>query len=263
MKIFFKSALFILLFWSVNSTIKAANIESPFNDISFTTAKEVALVEKKLIFVDFYANWCVPCKWMDETTYTDKSLIAELRDRFIPVKINIDDFDGYTLKEEFNITVLPTVLILDENGRVIKRYEESMSSAQLNNELKNLSSNNIGVENKINISPKKALESDKNDRNPMNINDNSILEQNQSTVKTTNSYRVQVGAFSDYANTEKILKIIYDNFNEPVVVMNSYVNNSIVYKVFVGDFDNPQKAGILKSEIDKKLGINSIVKLVE
>ena len=38
---------------------------------SFTSAKLKASEEGKLFFLDFTASWCTPCKWMEETTFTD------------------------------------------------------------------------------------------------------------------------------------------------------------------------------------------------
>lgn len=241
------SAIILSLMFSISSYA-----DSPFTDISLTTAKELASVEGKLIYVDFYANWCVPCKWMDETTYTDKKVISSLNSKYISVKINIDDFDGYTLKEEYNVKVLPTVIIMDESGRVIKRFEESLPPSKLRDVLDGISGNptndNIGG---INVSPSSL------------IDNNSNLE-NNSTVKTTTiSYRVQVGVFSDYANTEKILTKLYENFNEPVIVLTSYLNDKTVYKVYAGDFPTIEEAEKLKIEIERKLGMKCLVKSFE
>ena len=139
MRSVFKYLSFFILSMIISNNAYSGNIDSPFSDISFTTAKELAAVEGKMVYIDFYANWCVPCKWMDETTYSDKKIISSLTQNFIPVKINIDDFDGYTLKEEYNVKVLPTVIILDENGRVIKRFEESLPPSKLKDVLEDVS----------------------------------------------------------------------------------------------------------------------------
>jgi hypothetical protein len=42
---------------------------------------------------------------MDETTYADRRVLGALKADFVSVKVNIDDFDGFTLKEEYNVTV--------------------------------------------------------------------------------------------------------------------------------------------------------------
>lgn len=235
----------------LNISTFANRTDSPFSDISLTTAKELAAVEGKLIYVDFYANWCVPCKWMDETTYADKKVISTLNSKYITVKINIDDFDGYTLKEEYNIKVLPTVLVLDESGRVIQRYEESLSPSKLSDVLEG-----------INLNPKNDNNREMN-VSPMSLIDNNNPENNTTVKTTTISYRVQVGVFSDYANTEKMLTKLYENFNEPVVVLTSYLNDKTVYKIYVGDFKTLEEAEILKEEIERKFNMKCFIKSFE
>lgn len=242
---------FILVFLVAASNIKANNLENPFASISLTTAKEIAQAEGKFVFIDFYADWCVPCKWMDEITYTDRNVISTLQNDFVSVKVNIDDFDGFTLKEEYKVKVLPTVIVLDQNGKVVKRYEESMSPSKLKDILVEISGNDDSIINhNENISPSELK------------NDNRTLDSN-ATVKTNKSYRVQVGAFTDYANTLNLVDNLNAQFDEPVIVMNSYVNNATVYKVFVGNFSKHEEADRLKNSIIKKFGVKGFVKSFE
>ena len=99
---------------------------------------------------------------------------------------------------------------------------------------------------------------------PTVLIDNNNEPENRLTVKTNQiSYRIQVGVFSDYANTEKMLTKLYENFNEPVVVLTDYLNNKTVYKIYVGDFPTIEEAEKLKIEIERKLGIKSIIKTFE
>ncbi len=240
--------LVILVFFTNNF---ANNTESPFSQISITTAKEIANAQGKYIFIDFYADWCVPCKWMDETTYTDQGVINTLKSNFVPVKVNIDDFDGYTLKAEYNIKVLPTILVISPNGKVIKRYEESLSPSKLKDVLLEIADNPAN-EYKENIKPEDFSKND----------DNRTIE-NPVTVKTNKSFRVQVGVFTDYANTVKLIDKLNSKFDEPVIIINGYLNDKTVYKVVIGDYENYDNAEILKSKINEQFGIKGIIKTFE
>jgi len=251
----------VVLMLFINSTNLIANNEdSPFSAISLTTAKELAQNEGKYIFVDFYADWCVPCKWMDETTYADKNVLKVLNDGFVSVKINIDDFDGYTLKEEYNVTVLPTVIVLDQSGKVIRRYEESMSPSKLKDILQDISIDNNNFKHTENVAPS-AFDKN-NDSGNLMKNDNSNLDEIV-IVKTNKSYRVQVGVYTDYANTLNIVNNLNANFDEPVVVLNSYLNSKTVYKIVVGDFDNKEGADLLKNKIFERFNIKGFVTVFE
>ena len=39
---------------------------------SLTSVVDQAIAENKLIFVDIYADWCTPCKMMDEDVFSDE-----------------------------------------------------------------------------------------------------------------------------------------------------------------------------------------------
>jgi thioredoxin 1 len=96
-----------------------------------TQAKE----SNKLVFIDFYANWCSPCSFMDETTFNDERLAMYVDKNFVAYKVDVEDFEGYNIKQQFNIKTLPTFLVLNSRGDVIGRYEESMGATKLQQEL--------------------------------------------------------------------------------------------------------------------------------
>jgi thioredoxin-like negative regulator of GroEL len=72
----------------------------------------------KPVFIDIWANWCVPCKQMDETTYVDPAVVEEMRG-FVPLKVDQDSSEIFC--ENHNVEGLPLVLYLDGEGREIGR----------------------------------------------------------------------------------------------------------------------------------------------
>ena len=73
---------------------------------------EVVLKEKKVL-VDFYANWCGPCRMLRPIL---DSVAEELNKKI--VSINIDD--NSSLAEKYNVLSIPC-LVLFENGKETKR----------------------------------------------------------------------------------------------------------------------------------------------
>ena len=105
--------------------------ELVFINDDLRTGLNKASGEGKLIFLEFWANYCTPCKIMEEYTFTAPTVIERMNGGYVPVKVNIQSFDGFDLKNQYKITVLPTIIVLDSKGRQVARYEESMSATQL------------------------------------------------------------------------------------------------------------------------------------
>jgi len=92
------------------------------------SALERAGAEGKPILANFYADWCVWCKRLDSTTLRDAKVAALLRDRVVPLRLDVDG-DGKQLSNEFRVDGLPTILVLDSAGREIGRIPGYMPPA--------------------------------------------------------------------------------------------------------------------------------------
>ncbi len=115
----------------IGSLQAAAPTAVRFFSVSLPTAKAQAAENGKLIFVDFTASWCMPCQWMDETTFNDPVLADYIGDNYIALKIDIEDFDGIAYKQQYDITLLPTMLIFNSKGELLEKVEESLASSTL------------------------------------------------------------------------------------------------------------------------------------
>ena len=128
--------IFFILFFA-NSLLANKTPQIVFIENNLEIAKQQAQADGKLIMVDFWADWCSPCKWMDEQTFNRPEVINYLNNNYISVRVNIDNLDGIAYKTQFGVRFLPTIIILDPNGKVIRMYEESMAPSKLLKVLKN------------------------------------------------------------------------------------------------------------------------------
>lgn len=82
-------------------------------NITESNFKEEVLGFKKLVLVDFYANWCGPCKMMSP-------IIDEIAEKIEDIKVgkvNVDE--NQELAIEYDVMSIPTLIIFKE-GQAIK-----------------------------------------------------------------------------------------------------------------------------------------------
>ena len=76
---------------------------------------EEVLNSEKTTIVDFYADWCGPCKMM--SPIIDK--IAEENQEFKVGKLNVDKAGDIAMR--YNVMSIPTIVII-KNGKVEKTF---------------------------------------------------------------------------------------------------------------------------------------------
>ncbi len=103
---------------------------------TFAEAKALAAKENKLIFMDAYAEWCGPCKRMAATVFTDDKVGQFFNDNFINLKVDMEKGEGTTLSNTFDVSAYPTLLFIDEKGKLVQKEvgaypaEQFMKAAQ-------------------------------------------------------------------------------------------------------------------------------------
>ena len=86
--------------------------------------EDEVLNSDKTVLIDFYADWCGPCKM--QSPIVDQ--IAEERADIKVGKVNVDD--NPELAEKYEIMSIPTLLVIN-NGEVAKQFVGLTSKSEI------------------------------------------------------------------------------------------------------------------------------------
>ena len=90
-------------------------------DVTYTQLLDKASKEGKMIMLDFYTDWCVPCKQMEERVLSQKRVGKAVNSDFISMRIDAQKGEGIDLAKQFNVTGYPTIIFLTPAGKEINR----------------------------------------------------------------------------------------------------------------------------------------------
>ena len=109
------AAFFALNFASAQSgNLPTDQINFIKNDLE--NAENLAFRSEKPILMKFSARWCLPCRVMEETVWTNPDLIQLVKKNFVAVSVDVQSFDGFALKDRYSVQALPTILVTDAAG---------------------------------------------------------------------------------------------------------------------------------------------------
>ena len=87
--------------------------------VDLETAKRLASQTNRMVLVHFWADWCLPCRQMEEEVFVRPEVAAAVESSFVPVKVNADYFPH--TRQQYGVTVLPSDVILAPDGQVVAR----------------------------------------------------------------------------------------------------------------------------------------------
>lgn len=76
---------------------------------------EEAKAAGRPVFVDFYADWCEPCKQMEREVYSRQD-VAEAASTYLALKLDGERGEGLEAADKYQIRGFPTVLFFGPDG---------------------------------------------------------------------------------------------------------------------------------------------------
>lgn len=77
--------------------------------------------QDKIIFVDAYAVWCGPCKWMAANAFPDPTVGDFFNKQFINAKIDMEKGEGIDIAETYEVQAYPTLLFVNGDGELVHK----------------------------------------------------------------------------------------------------------------------------------------------
>lgn len=84
------------------------------NKINNQTFEEKVLQSSKPVLVDFYADWCGPCKMLAPVI----EQVAQENDAYEVYKLNVDDASD--IAAQYGVMSIPTLIVF-KNGEAVNR----------------------------------------------------------------------------------------------------------------------------------------------
>ena len=123
----------VILFMGLLETVSA---QITFFEGTFEDAVAKAKKEKKYLFIDFYADWCGPCKQMAKKVFTLPEVGEYFNKNFVCCQLNAEAPENKTLVQKYKVNALPTLLFLNVKGEILLSINGAKESATLLHEAK-------------------------------------------------------------------------------------------------------------------------------
>lgn len=92
-----------------------------FNKETFSEALDKAKTSHSVIMINFYSSWCNVCRRMKTEVFSNVRVNTFYNKKFINMAFNIDKEPGVSFAKKFGVEAYPTVVFLDEEGKIIQK----------------------------------------------------------------------------------------------------------------------------------------------
>jgi thiol-disulfide isomerase/thioredoxin len=126
-----RSICSIICFMTVMQTTAQATGIKFTKESKWSKILAQAKKENKLIFLDAYASWCGPCKYLQSNVFTDAAVGKYYNQNFINVKMDMEEGEGIQLGEQLGVTAYPTLFFVNGDGEIVHKAVGAMEPEEL------------------------------------------------------------------------------------------------------------------------------------
>jgi thiol-disulfide isomerase/thioredoxin len=106
----------------------AQNRSITFEDTTWKDILAKAKSENKLIFLDAYASWCGPCKFLASQIFTKDSVADFYNTNFVNAHFDMEKGEGIELRAKYGVNVFPSLFFINSAGEVVHKAVGSMQA---------------------------------------------------------------------------------------------------------------------------------------
>ena len=126
-----RKVILSLFFCALNLVVLA---QTEFKNLNYNDALAMAKAEDKMVFIDFYTDWCGPCKRMAKEVFPRKEIGDYLNSRYVCIQLNAEK-DGKNLAKTLHVDAYPTFIVLDTTGHPLFRIVGGMDETRFINRM--------------------------------------------------------------------------------------------------------------------------------
>lgn len=102
-----------------------------FEPLTLDKAVAKAKAEGKLVFIDCYTDWCVPCRKMANEVFTQPAVGGYFNKRFVCLKMDMENGEGPEVAKRYGVNAYPTLLVIGTDGKEMKRVLGARKAEEL------------------------------------------------------------------------------------------------------------------------------------
>jgi len=115
-------ALFLIsqpVLYSQDENVTAGGMQ--FFEGSWSNVLAAAKEQNKFIFVDAFADWCAPCKWMAKNIFPTEEAGKFYNENFISYKLDMEKGEGIEFAKKYEVKLYPSYLYFNSSGELVHR----------------------------------------------------------------------------------------------------------------------------------------------